>query len=96
MNVREEVHHLDDAEGEARLGELAPQQVEQYEGEDAVEGVDPELLVSPVEGQAEGQVMGIFQPPEVGLDVVLRAVGEDDLLIGPVGTVREADSARSL
>src|SRR3970040_2046110 len=90
-NIREQVHHLDDAEGDAGLGELAPQQVEPHEGEDAVEGMDPELLVGPVEGRPEGQVMRIFQPPEVSLDMVLGAVAEDDLLIGPVCAVSEDD-----
>jgi hypothetical protein len=53
--------------------------------------VDPELLVGPVEGRPEGQVLRILQSPEGGLDVVLGAVGEDDLLIGPVGAVRKDD-----
>lgn len=49
----------------------------------------PELLVGPVEGGPEGQIVRILQTSKVGLDVVLGAVGENDLLIGPAGSVSE-------
>ena len=48
-----------------------------------------ELLVRPVESGTEGQIVRILQTSKVGFDVVLGAIGKNDLLIGPVGSVGE-------
>ena len=54
--------------------ELSPQQVEHHQCQDTVEGVNPKLLICPVEGGAETEIVRIFQTPEVGLHVVLGAI----------------------
>jgi hypothetical protein len=50
LNVSELLHHLDSAEDHAGLSQLPAQQIENHQGEDAVEGVHAQLLVGPVEG----------------------------------------------
>jgi glycosyltransferase involved in cell wall biosynthesis len=51
---------------EAGLGEAAPQQTGDHQREDAVKRMDPQLLVGPVEGRAEGEETGVRLPAVPG------------------------------
>ena len=60
VNLRKLVHRLHDAEHDARLSQLAAQQIEDHWCQDTVEGVYAQLLVSPVEAGTETEVARIF------------------------------------
>jgi hypothetical protein len=60
VNLCKLFHHLHDAEHDARLRQLAAQQIGDHQCQDTVEGVYAQLLVGPVEGGTEAEVARIF------------------------------------
>ena len=72
-----------DREFDAGVGGLALKQRAQCEGENAVEGVHPKLLISPVERGREANPVGIFHLLERSFDVGLGSAAKDDLFCGP-------------
>src|SRR5665647_2710533 len=69
------------ADGEVHSGVVgfAAHEVGDGEGEDAVEDVDADLGVGPVEHRGEPHDVRVLELAESGFDVVLGAVGGDDL-----------------
>ena len=92
MDFGQAIHHPDDAQLDASLGELAAKQAEDHEGKDAVERMDPELLIGPVESRPEGEKARVLHSPERCLYVRLAAVGKHDLLVAPGVLVGEEQS----
>src|SRR5665647_3055062 len=78
---------LTDAEVQAAVVGLSAHQVCDGQGEHAVEDVDPDLGLGPVEHGGEPDDVGVFELAEPGLDVVLGAVAGDDFGDGPVVVV---------
>jgi hypothetical protein len=76
-----------DREFDASVGSLALKQGAQGEGEDAIEGVNPQLLVRPVKGGREADPVGIFHLLERIFDVGLGSTAQDDLFRGPLMVV---------
>jgi hypothetical protein len=64
-------------------------QAAQAKSQHAVEGVDPDLLVSPVVDGAKPQELGIFHLFEAVFNMVLRSVCRHDPFICPVVVVRK-------
>ena len=87
FDLREIVEHLMGAYLEPASEELSPEECDEREREDAVEGVDPDLLVGPVELWTEMQKVELVHIPESVLDMVLAAVGTDDLFRAPIVVV---------
>lgn len=80
---REQTHYFRHAERDAIVSELAAQQTGDHEGEDAVERVNAELLVGPVKGRTKPQEVRSLHAAKCALYVVLRAVGQDNLIVRP-------------
>src|SRR2546426_2958098 len=83
--------HFAHAHRVAGLGGLAAHEAGDGEGEDAVEGVDADLLVGPVPHGTEADDVGVFHLAEVAFGFGLGAVGGDRLGVGPVVVVGEED-----
>ncbi len=88
-DIGEALDHLSDAQMDTRLVQLTAQQAQDHQSQDAIEGMDSELLVRPVMGGAEGEDMGVFHPPEGSFDMELAAIGAHNLFVTPVVTVCE-------
>ena len=88
-NIGEALDHLSDAQVDSRLVQLTAQQAQDHQSQDAIEGMDSELLVRPVMGGAEGEDMGVLHTPEGSFNMELAAIGAHNLFIAPVVTVRE-------
>jgi hypothetical protein len=76
---------------QAGAGGLAAHQVGDGEGEHAVEDVDADLLVGPVEHGGERHDGPVLELAEAGFGIGLGAVGGDDIGDRPVGAVGEQD-----
>ena len=88
-DIGEALNHLSDAQMDTRLVQLTAQQAQDHQSQDAIEGMDSELLVRPVMGGTEGEDMGVLHPPEGSFNMELAAIGAHNLFIAPVVTVRE-------
>jgi hypothetical protein len=74
-------------EADARLGNFSLEQGAQAEGQDAVKGVDPYLLVGPVEGWREADPVRILHLFERISYMRLGPTPENDFLRCPVVVV---------
>lgn len=92
LDARETFQDPHEAEANTRLHGLAVEQGGQQQRQDTVEGVDPDLLIGPMKHGLPADERRVFHLLEGGLDVVLRPIGEDDLVGGPVGLVGEEDA----
>jgi hypothetical protein len=88
-DIGEALDHLSDAQMDTRLVQLTAQETQDHQSQDAIEGMDSELLVRPVMGGTEGEDMGVLHPSEGSFDMELAAIGAHNLFITPVVTVRE-------
>ena len=88
-DIGEALDHLRDAQMDPCLVQLTAQQAQDHQSQDAIEGMDSELLVRPVVGGAEGEDMGVFHASESRFNMELTAIGTDNLFITPVVTVRK-------
>ncbi len=67
----------------AVLVDLAAHQVRDGQSQDAVEHVDPDFVVCPVEHGAEPDDVGVFELAEPRFDIILGSVSGDDVSDGP-------------
>ena len=81
-----------DAEVNACLGGLSLEQGTEHQGQDAVEGMDPQFLIGPMKGRREADPMRVFHLFECILDAGLGPAAENDLLRGPVVVVGTEDA----
>ncbi len=88
-DIGEALDHLSDAQMDTCLVQLTAQQAQDHQSQDAIEGMDSELLVRPVVGGAEGEDMGVFHASESRFNMGLTAIGTHNLFITPVVTVRK-------
>ena len=66
------------------MSDLTPQYAENHQGQDAVKRMDAQFLVGPVEGGSKRQEVRVLHASKGFFDVILTAVAQDNLLIGPV------------
>ena len=57
--------------------------------QDAIEGVNADFLISPMEHRLPRNKMRVFHGPESALNSVLSPISQHDVLIGPIVAVRE-------
>ncbi len=88
-DIGKALDHLSDAQVDTRLVQLTAQQAQDHQSQDAIEGMDSELLIRPMVGGAEGQDMGVFHASESRFNMELTAIGTHNLFITPVVTVRK-------
>jgi len=88
-DIGEALDHLSDAQVDTCLVQLTAQQAQDHQSQDAIEGMDSELLVRPVVGRAEGEDMGVFHASESRFNMGLAAIGAHNLFVTPVVTVCE-------
>ena len=84
------------AQRETVLRRLAVEQAAEDQGEDAIEGMDADLGIGPVEHGLPTEEVGIFHFGKGLLHLGLAAIGEHDLLIGPALLVGEQDALSEL
>jgi len=83
LDLRERGQDFDDAQIDPFVDQPAAQERTEQQRQDAVECVNPDLLVRPVMERPPADEMRILHPLERFLDVMLTAIGPDDLLIAP-------------
>jgi len=88
-DIGEAFDHSGDAQMDPRLLKLTAQQAQDHQSQDAIEGMNSELLVRPVVSGPEGEDMGVLHASEGCFDMGLAAIGTDNLFVAPVVTVRE-------
>ena len=71
------------AQIQALLVEGTLEQGGERQGQHAIEGMDPDFTIGPVKHRRPTQEVGVLHVPEGALDLVLRAVAGDHLLVGP-------------
>ena len=85
-----------DAERLAFPRQFALEQAGEQQGQHAVEGVHLDFRVGPVKHRAPSQEVRILHLLEGIFNVVLRTVGQHNLLLGPVGVVGKQDGFAKL
>ena len=88
-DIGEAFDHSGDAQMDPRFLKLTAQQAQNHQSQDAIKGMNFELLVRPVVGGAEGEDMGVFHASEGRFNMGLAAVGAHHFFVTPVVTVRE-------
>ena len=81
-----------DSQRKSALGSFSLKQGAEHQGQDAVEGMDPQFLIGPMKGRGEADPVGIFHLFEGMFDMGLGSAAEDDLLRGPGVVVRTEDT----
>ena len=90
-DVIETLDHTTDAQRNTRFGQLTAHEAQDRQSQNTVKGVNSQFLVSPVVRGPEGDDTGVFHASESALDMELAPVGQDDLFVAPVITVREEE-----
>ena len=88
-DIGEAFDHSGDAQMEPRFLKVTAQQAQDHQSQDAIEGMNSELLVGPVVSGPEGEDMRVLHASEGCFDMGLAAIGADNLFVGPVVTVCE-------
>ena len=88
-DIGEAFHHSGDTQMDSRFLKLTAQQAQDHQSQDAIEGMNSELLVGPVVSGPEGEDMRVLHASEGCFDMGLAAIGADNLFVGPVVTVCE-------
>ena len=88
-DIGEAFDHPGDAQMDPRFFKLTAQQAQDHQSQDAIEGMNSELLVGPVVSGPEGEDMGILHASEGCFNMRLAAIGADNLFVTPVVPVRE-------
>lgn len=88
-DIGEAFDHSGDAQRDPRFLKLTAQQAQDHQSQDAIEGMNSELLVGPVVSGPEGENMGVLHTSEGCFNMGLAAIGADNLFVDPVIPVRE-------
>ncbi len=88
-NIRELRQGLVNTDLESGLVQLSLEQRGQRQRQDAIEGVDTDFLVGPMEHRLPGDEMRVLHGPEGVLNFVLAAISQHNILIGPIVAVGE-------
>lgn len=83
------VDELGRGDVEAPFPDLAVQEADEHQRQDAAQDVDADLLIGPVILEPQGDVSRVLHLPECGFHVMLGAVSADDFGVAPVVIVGE-------
>lgn len=88
-DTRKLLQRLVNADLQSSLIQLLLKQRGQHQRQDAIEGMNTDFLISPMEHRLPRDEMRVLHGPECVLNLVLPPVSQHNVLIGPIVAVRE-------